>query len=483
MIEWMQTHRKWMVITIWIATIAFIGAGFVGWGQFQFGSKSSTLVKIGDVEVSIQDVQKEYNKIFALENQKLNGKLDEATAEKMGLKKEAFQAAIQAGILRAFAKDIGLYITDKEVAEYILNTFKTKQNYFNYLKSIGEKPAIFEANLKKDLLIQKLLNSLHLKPSKTFLISNASALFNADNLDIKIINQNSIKVELSEDEIKSFWEKNKDKFKSPQMFKIAIVKTPLKGEVSEEKLKTYYKEHKNEYKNEKGEILPFEKAKNQVKFDVLAQKNRKTAILAYKKLKEGKENYELVTLPLQNETIPLDKMLTLISKGYLKPFIADNEYISAKLVEEIKPKPLAYEKAKPYVIKELMAQKSINNLKKTAQEMLKDFKGKNIGFVTKYDFNKIKGLSPQEAVMFLFKEFESQKSKDYIIVQTPGKPLKAVLYNIKEQKLLDKKKYEKYKRQIEKKAEEILNAILFNDLINDLSKKLNITTVRQVNFK
>ena len=29
MIAWMQKHNKYLVVTIWIATIAFIGAGFV----------------------------------------------------------------------------------------------------------------------------------------------------------------------------------------------------------------------------------------------------------------------------------------------------------------------------------------------------------------------------------------------------------------------------------------------------------------------
>ena len=33
MITWMQRHKRWLVITIWISTIAFVGAGFVGWGS------------------------------------------------------------------------------------------------------------------------------------------------------------------------------------------------------------------------------------------------------------------------------------------------------------------------------------------------------------------------------------------------------------------------------------------------------------------
>jgi hypothetical protein len=46
MIEWMQRHKKWLVITIWISTIAFIGAGFVGWGAYDFGKTEGTVIYI-----------------------------------------------------------------------------------------------------------------------------------------------------------------------------------------------------------------------------------------------------------------------------------------------------------------------------------------------------------------------------------------------------------------------------------------------------
>ena len=52
MISWMQKHRKYLVITIWISTIAFVGAGFVGWGSFDYGSMSGDVAKVGKVKVS-----------------------------------------------------------------------------------------------------------------------------------------------------------------------------------------------------------------------------------------------------------------------------------------------------------------------------------------------------------------------------------------------------------------------------------------------
>jgi len=476
MIEWMQTHRKWLVITIWVATIAFIGAGFVGWGQFQFGKKASTVAKIKDTEVSIGDVQQIYNNLFEQENAKYNGKLDDATAEKLGLKKKALTIAIQRGVLRQFAKDMGLYVTDEEVARKILQYFKDEKTYKRYLAQTGQKAKEFEAKLKKEMLIEKLLTLMNLKPQKPLVLAFASSLYNSDNLKINIINKDDIKVTLSEKEIKEYWQKHKNNYLSQTKYKIAIVKTPLQGNPTEKDLKTYYENNKLNYKNAKGEIMSFSQAKNLVKRDYLAKINRKPAIIAYKNLKEGKENYKLLTLPLDNEEIPNTKMQTLISNGYLKPFIYKNAYISAKLLEELKPKPLSFEKAKPYVTADLMAVKIQQNLIKEAQNALKNgYKGKTTGFITKYDIDKIKPLNANEAAEFLFTVFSSQQPKGYILIPSSN-PTKAVVYTVLEQKLLDVTKYKRHKNYIENIALQILNESLSDDIVKDLMAKYNIVT-------
>ncbi|GAX87588.1 peptidyl-prolyl cis-trans isomerase D [Lebetimonas natsushimae] len=474
MIEWMQTHRKWLVITIWVATIAFIGAGFVGWGQFNLASKSSTVAEInGNTEVSIQDVQEIYNNLFMDLNQKLGGKLDDATAEKLGLKQQAFKMAIEQGLLREYAKNLGLYVTDEEVAKAIIDTFKDTKTYKKYLQMNGLKAKEFEENLRKQLLVQKLTQALHLKPGKTETLSIASALYNADNISIRVINKNSVKVNINEDELKKFWEKNKDKYKSPEMYKIAIVKTPIKGVVTDKELKEYYENNKNEYKNENGEIIPFEKAVDKVKKDLLAKKSLRNAVLSYKKLKEGAKNYDLYTLPLNNNLIPSDKMQELINKGYLKPFIKDNFYISALLIEEIKPKPMPFQKARVYVLKDLLNIKTKDALINQAKYALKNFKGKNIGFVTKYDANKIKSLKPEEATEFLFNLFLSDKPKGFFLIPSQN-PQKAVVYQITEQKLLDENKYKQNKAQIGILTENLLNSQAIDDLIKELMQKYHI---------
>jgi peptidyl-prolyl cis-trans isomerase D len=476
MIEWMQTHRKWLVITIWIATIAFIGAGFVGWGQFQFGKKSSTVAKINNTEVSIQDVQDIYNNLFQEKNRQMGGTLDDATAEKMGLKKQAFDMAVQQGVLRAYAKDLGLYVTDEEIAKQILKFFKNKKTYLLYLKQTGQKAKDYEAKLKRQLLIEKLFAVLHLNPGSTLNTTFGSALYNSDNLKIAIIDKSKIKIKLTDKEIKTFWEKHKNSYMSKTKYKVAIVKTPIKGEATAEELKTFYNENRTDYRNAKGEILTFDQAKEKVKTDYLAKLSKKTAILAYKKLKDGAENYQLITLTLQNGIIPAEKMQTLIQNGYLKPFIAQQNYISAKLVEEIKPTALPYNKAKQLVKEQLKQIKTLQALDEKAKNYAKtDFKGQKTGFITKYDADKLKNLSAQEATEFLFIEFSLQKPQNYILLPAQA-PQKAVVYKVLEQKMLDDKKYAENRQQIAAMADATLNAALFEDLIKDLMSKYHIVS-------
>jgi len=475
MIEWMQTHRKWLVITIWIATIAFIGAGFVGWGQFQLSHKEGTVAEVKDTPVTVKDWQEAYNQIFNVYNKQFGGNLDEATAEKLGLKKIALQQAIQDAILRQYAKDLGLYVTDKELADKILEVFKNRKNYKIYLKNNGLKPAEFEESLKKKLLVEKLLSLLNLKPTNTEILSVGSALYNSDHLEIKIIKKSDIPVDLTEKEIKTYWEKHKNEFLSNEKYKLALVKIPLDINVSDNELKAFYEKNKLSYKNKKGEIIPFEKAKDKVKKDYAKEKLFKKAVLAYKKLKANKAGYEIVTISKSNDVIPSDKLETLKKEGIIKPFVYKNSYITAKLLEEIKPKPLSFEKAKPFVIEKLLVLKSNQKLIELSKQQYKTFKGKDIGFVTKYDALKIKDLKPNKAVEFLQKIFVSQ-NPNYFVLIPESNPDVSILYRIKEQKLLDKKEFEQNRENVVKLTQGLINMELLNDLLNTLSQtyKINV---------
>ena len=85
MISFMQKHKKYLVITIWVSTIAFVGAGFVGWGSYDFSSTSNAVAVVGESKVSINEMQREYSRLYGIYNQLVGGTLDEEQAKKMGI--------------------------------------------------------------------------------------------------------------------------------------------------------------------------------------------------------------------------------------------------------------------------------------------------------------------------------------------------------------------------------------------------------------
>ena len=107
MLSWMQKHKKYLVVTIWVSTIAFVGAGFVGWGAYDLNSNRATSVaKVGHRNISVQELQQKYDRLYQYYNNVFEGKLTQEKAEELGLENAALQAAIQENLLLNFADDI-----------------------------------------------------------------------------------------------------------------------------------------------------------------------------------------------------------------------------------------------------------------------------------------------------------------------------------------------------------------------------------------
>ena len=484
MITWMQTHRKWLVITIWIATIAFLGAGFVGWGAYSYGKKEDTIAVVKDTEVTMADWQSAYNDLFQKYNQMFGGKLDDKTAKKLGLDNAAFKQAIQSAILKQFAKDNGLLVTDEEVAKVLATTqyfFKDgkfdKKTYKEILKRNGMKPSTYEAKIKNDLLIRKILLATALTSTPTDLKSIGAYELMSDKVSIKTIDANKIHPKVTEKEIKKFWEQNKDNYKSQTTYNISFFYSPLNATASEGEMKDFYSENRSNYKDENGKILPYDKAKEEVKKDLIAKKSKREAIINYKRLKSDKIKFQKAeNVSLQNKFVNVANMNNLLANNedtILKPVLTQKGYLIVRLDKINKPTTLSYEEAKAFAKEDLIKEKKREELIKLAQNALKNFKGKNIGFISKSDATKLRTLSSDDANAFITALFASQTPKNFVLIPEM-EPSKAIVFNITEQKLLDDKKFEEMKDSIKAKSDRMLNAELIRGLLSSLQNKYKI---------
>ncbi|MFY4819689.1 SurA N-terminal domain-containing protein, partial [Aliarcobacter butzleri] len=154
MITWMQKHKKWLVITIWISTIAFVGAGFVGWGSYDYGKQGGVVAKIGDREVTVEEYQQEYSNLYSQYSRMFGDMFNNQIAEQLGLKDIAYNQVLQKNLFMAYGDSLGLDVTDEEIARELLKYeafFKDgkfdKDTYLKVLNQNRLTPKHFEESL------------------------------------------------------------------------------------------------------------------------------------------------------------------------------------------------------------------------------------------------------------------------------------------------------------------------------------------------
>ena len=404
MIEWMQRHKKWLIVTIWISTIAFVGAGFVGWGSYDYGKSNSTVAIVGDKEVPLKDLQNEYSNLYSQYQQMLGGQFNQELAKQFKLEDIALQRITQKYLILNYADELGLISTDEEVALELvkINSFFKdgkfdKQTYLNVLKQNRRTATEFEDQLKQDILVNKV-NSLFNTSLKTNELQNISSLiFSQDEVSLKIIDDKNIKIKYTNDDLIKYWTKNKE-----------------------------------DYKSESGFGIEYSKIAN---IDGKTKKEmRKIALKEYLSLKKGKSKFQ------ENKTIftssnflnaeDLKKVTESKEGSILKPIYKDNSYYVIKANKKILPQVLEYKDVKQEVIKDYIVSEKSNKLENNADEIMNNFKGKSIGYISRSNIPEIAGLTKIQKDEFVKHLFSSNKALNKINLGS-----KVVVYKITNSKL------------------------------------------------
>ena len=449
MITWMQRHKKYLIITIWISTIAFIGAGFVGWGQYKYGDKASAIAKVGDIEISMADLQKSYSNLYAQYAQMFQGNFDEEKAKSLGLKKQALSFLTNQALILNLAKSYDLEVNDDELLDYIKTQkyfFKdgvfNKEIYKQVLSQNNMSIQDYEKDMKKELLIKKTLKLLDVKANNKEKEIIPTLMSIADKINYKILDNSNINIDTSDKNLKPFWESKKQNFKTEVSYDIEIIKQPKLSKTYDEKtIKERYLNNKTHFKGNDSKILPYEQAKEKVLAELNAKATKEQALRTYIAYKKGKLSQDIkptkLTISASNNpfnTKLFDKITkTTNSSPYLKPVLVDDTYIIVKLLKTNHAKTKTYEEAKDLVLPLYVAEKKREKLLELAKNSVGTFNGKTTGFITNQDSSKLTDLNTQEGNKFLLELFSSQQKRGYIVIDDT----KVVLYNILEQKLLE----------------------------------------------
>jgi peptidyl-prolyl cis-trans isomerase D len=470
----MQRHKKYLVVTIWISTIAFVGAGFVGWGAYDLNrDRAASVAKVGHRTISVQEFQSAYANHYNFYNNLLGGKLTQEQAEQMGLNKIVMNTLVNQTLLLNYADEIGLVATKEDVKERLINNpnFQSdgvfnKDLYYSILKSNRINPSDYENGLEREILNSKLENFFKLAPSAKEIDLFTSAFFMEDRLSITAVTLDANEVKTNEEAIKSHWEKNKSNYLTKKSYTLELLNLPASQTKFDDKtLEEFYTQEKHNYKFEDGKLMTFAEAKSKVIVDLRLKNDKKNALEAFLTFKKGETApSETKVIYDDDTTFPLDKIQVAAKDEVLKPVVIKDSYVIIK-VKEIKfPEPMSYEMAKKDASRDLLEELKKTALEKKAEAKLENFAGSDIGFVSRDSVKSIAGLSEAKSAEFLSHVFDNTAKKGYKVIDG-----KAIVYEILEQKLLNKDKAKQYVSMISENVLQVKQAELNQNLIKKLA--------------
>lgn len=475
----MQRHKRWLVITIWISTIAFVGAGFVGWGSYSYGQKQGTVAVVGDREISLGEYQREYSFLYEQYAKMFGKQFNQEIAKQLNLADMAYNLTVQKNLILAYADELRLDVTDEDVIKELMKYKEfqkdgkfNKDAYVQILMENKTNPTEFEEGLKRDLLLQKMESIFKITPSLKEIDLISNILFIEDNLNITVLNSNDFNVNVSKDALKKYWEANKNNYMSSISYELETQTVNLaKKELSADEINDYYSKFKTDFRKKDGTIKTVEEAKEDIVKEILLQDTKKEALKLYIDLKKDKATFANKEVVFQNDlkySLEDIKLIDEAKEGeVLKPFLYNDHYVIVKINKKFDAKPLEFNDAYSMVESDYLITEKQIQLAQKAQETLKNFQGQNIGYVNRTSTDKIPGLDENEAREFLSKLFAATEPKGMIELGD-----KMALYKINDVRFM--KITQEEKDAVLSTLTNLFNNELMTNLIKNLENKYEI---------
>lgn len=479
MIAYLQSRRKFLVIVLGITVFAFVGAGFVGWGSYSYGSKSGAIATVGDEKITFLQYQQAYTSLHNIYSQFYENGIEPAMENE--LKQVALNGLINESLLVSFAKDLGLKVSADEVQAKILTIEAFKQDgkfskdlYVSAIRNTRNEIKDFEADLAHQLLIEKLSKFINMPATKSEIDSLAATMFMQDRLEMKVIEAPKT-VAVSHEEAKKHYEANRFNYMGEAKYDVTYTKVELKGyAATAEEAKEYYDKNRGEFLSSEGTVQAYDQVSTAALKGAKMAKARRDALREKIALRDGKiAGTTLANLNFTNDKLSLEVMQALEAgqnKGVLDPIAVEDGYVIAKLDKRYAPEPKSFEEAYKMIEGEIRVQKIMALVDEMAQKELASFKGKDIGFISRADADKLTQLNPHEAEQVVDQIFGSTEQKGVINLGN-----RAVLYKIVEQKLFDQSKRSEAEKMLEENIARLKLSQVQQGLLEQLKARYKIT--------
>ncbi|MCD6452440.1 MAG: peptidyl-prolyl cis-trans isomerase [Acidobacteria bacterium] len=340
MLKTVRKHSRsfLMKLILWGVVASFILTIFLVWGKGRAGisGNPNVVAKVGDTLINNQTFIRLYRNQLSRIRGSLSG--EQGKLIKRIVASQILNGLVNQELLVAEAKRLGLFVTQEELTDRILNDYGFKVNgrfigekqYAEILRHYGYTVAEFEEAVKKEILVNKLQNLLLdgvvVTPEEVrreFMRRNERVKFSY----ILVSPEEFLsQVKVSDKQLALYFEENKERYRIPERRKLSFLTLTLASlsyqpKVNDDEIERYYERNIENFRTperRRASQILFRLPKGASPTEEEKVKKRAEEVLA--KLRAGGDFAELAKRYSEDEgTKNLGGDLGLVEKGRLLP--------------------------------------------------------------------------------------------------------------------------------------------------------------------
>lgn len=263
MMDSLRTAANSLVLKIifGIIIVSFILTGVSG---YLIGGSANYAAKVNDQEIS----RGQFENAFAGERNRMQQQLGDRFSElaanegyMKNLRQQTLNRLIDEALLDQYARELGLSISDDQVKNAIFATPAFQNNgkfdntrYTAIVNQMGMTPDQYAQALRNQLTTQQLINAV---VGTDFMLKGE-----ADELATLVAQQRVVreatfdvnalaaKQQASDEEVKSYYEQNKNNFTAPEQFRVSYIKldaAAMQKNATDAEIQSYYDQHQDQF--------------------------------------------------------------------------------------------------------------------------------------------------------------------------------------------------------------------------------------------
>lgn len=263
MMDSLRTAANSLVLKIifGIIIVSFILTGVSG---YLIGGSANYAAKVNDQEIS----RGQFENAFAGERNRMQQQLGEQFSElaanegyMKNLRQQTLNRLIDEALLDQYAREIGLSISDDQVKKAIFSTpaFQNDGKFDNtrynaIVNQMGMTPDQYAQALRNQLTTQQLINAvvgtdfmLKGEADELATLVSQQRVVREATFDVNAL---AAKQQASDEEVKSYYEQNKNNFTAPEQFRVSYIKldaAAMQENASDAEIQTYYDQHQDQF--------------------------------------------------------------------------------------------------------------------------------------------------------------------------------------------------------------------------------------------